>query len=248
MIFSLPLGAFWNPIRDFSRAGEDALQKGRVDEAARDYQKALEEEPQDPLLLHNLAVVLSQTTNGQRASSLFEKALSLAPASFKETILYHAGNHAFRRGDYETAIRQYTEALRLSPKSLDTKWNLELARLKLRENSGNQQQQQQQGAQNRKANASRQNESGGMNPTKGADPYDNPHDPRQGQGSPTGEPQKGQGGNQPGVTSRPSPNPSRLSQEEAEQLLQSLEDRQNRPLKTLPPQSSMPRGTRGRDW
>lgn len=248
VLFILPLNAFWNPIRDQSRKGLDAMQAGRHEESASCFEMAKDEDPEDPLLLHNAAVAVSKSSNASKAAALFEKALSLTPPGMKETILYHAGNHAFRQGDYQTAIQRFTEALRLKPDRQDTKWNLELARLKLRQNSGNQQQQQQQNGRNQRSNGSRQNESGGLAPTKGADPYDNPHDPRSGQGQPVGDPQKGPGGSQAGSTSRASSTGSRLSREQAEQILQSLEDHQKQPLKTLPPQSTMPRGNRGRDW
>lgn len=258
---SSPLWAFFNPIRDLSREALEAMKRGKYDRAVELYEKALKEDPADPVLRYNLGSAQSQKGDNDKARENLEKALATAPADLKPKVLYHLGNNAMRGESFEDAIKHYVETLRLAPDDRDAKWNLELARTRLREQSQKQQNRQNQQTQDKKSNANRHNESGGEKQTKGADRFDQPHDSRKpGQQSPQGSPQQGskggqgQGGTQEdkqrsggGVGQTPAGS-RRLTPEESEQLLQALQDKQNRTPRPFTPDQSMPNTPRGKDW
>jgi len=256
-----PLWAFFNPIRDQSREALEALKRGKFDRAVELFAKAFQEDPADPVLLYNLGSAQSLKGDFEKAKENLEKALAAAPPAFKPRVLYHLGNNAMRSESYEEAIKHYVEALRLAPEDRDAKWNLELARTKLREQSQKQQNRQNQQTQDKKSNGSRHNESGGERQTQGADRFDQPHDSRKpGQESPQASPQQGSKGGQ-GQGGKPEDKARsgggagqtpvgsrRLTQEESEQLLQALQDKQNRTPRPFTPDQAMPNTPRGKDW
>jgi len=86
----------------------------------------------DEVSLANKGKALYQEGKAEQSAQTFDEALDLAED--KAGHYYDKGNAAFQTGDFQSAIENYAEALKLDPRDEDAKANLELAIRKLKQN------------------------------------------------------------------------------------------------------------------
>jgi Ca-activated chloride channel homolog len=125
------------------KKGNEALKTGDTKSALDYYHDAETDLPESPELSYNLGGALYQQKGYEEAVSQFEKSLKTTDIKVEAAANFNLGNTYFRMGDYEKAIGSYENALKGNPKDMDAKFNLELARKKLKEQTKPQQQNQQ---------------------------------------------------------------------------------------------------------
>jgi cytochrome c-type biogenesis protein CcmH len=101
---------------DWTFLGRSAAALGRRDQAETAYLRAVNLAPDDAGLLTEAADVLLEARDARaaaRAESLLERARQADPAHLPAWL--SSGNAAFARGDVDSALKAWTQALRLAP-------------------------------------------------------------------------------------------------------------------------------------
>ena len=86
---------------------------GRIQEAIRDYHKALKYSPNAPSLHFNYGIVLAGMSDRVQALAHLNRAVELSPenADFR----YFLGSYLFNLQEYQLAVQHLTEAVKLKP-------------------------------------------------------------------------------------------------------------------------------------
>ncbi|HTP79308.1 MAG TPA: VWA domain-containing protein [Bacteroidota bacterium] len=163
LLLALTVTADGQTVHSLIKEGNRVYGKGRYDDAEVEYKKALEQNQKSPQAVFDLG-------NAQYKQQRFDEAIrqfqtSAAEGTSKEeksAALYNIGNSLYRAGKYPDCIQAYKQALRLNPDDEDARYNLEMAREKMKQqqqqkqqnkqNQQNQQQNQQQQQQNQPQN------------------------------------------------------------------------------------------------
>ncbi len=135
--------------------GNRLYEQEKYDEALVHYQDALVESPNNPYALFDVGNAQYRKNKFEEALKAFEKATTLEDPILRAQAYYNMGNTLYRLGKLPEAILAYKKSLELNPNDEDAKYNLEYVRAKLKQQSQKQQispqqqrkQQQQQGGQ-----------------------------------------------------------------------------------------------------
>jgi Ca-activated chloride channel family protein len=128
---------------------------GKFKEAAQEYEKLLERNPNDPKLHYNAGAAAYQAGDFEQAGRHFAAALASPDLDLQQRTYYNQGNSLFRSGEQQTeapkktdaweqAVKQYESALKLNPQDRDSQFNLEFVKKELEKLKQQQQQQQDQ--------------------------------------------------------------------------------------------------------
>ncbi|WP_456429621.1 tetratricopeptide repeat protein [Rhodocaloribacter sp.] len=217
------------------RAGNDLYRQERYAEAADAYRAGLAAAEGRPTgavrtgLFNNLGAALYRQGDFEHAAQAFEAATGTASADADYArAAYNAGNNAVRQEDLQAAVELYKKALLARPEDEDAKFNYEFAKRKLDEQRQNQDQQQQQQNQDQQ----QQNQ----------DQQQQNQDQQQQEQDQQSEDQQQQQQRQQQQT-----NPDELSQEEAERILQALENEEEQLLRQVQKMKARPRRVE-KDW
>jgi len=198
--------------------GNRHYKEGRLAEALEKYRRAATLDPASPALHYNIGNVLYRQGEFEKAYEQYRQAFSAREKELAQGARFNAGNTHFARKNWQEAIRSYQEALRLSSDDLDSKKNLELALLNMRE-----EQEKRQNQPDEQQDKPEQNES---DPPQRQDQKDDSKQPSPESAQPRPMDQKqGQAKDQ-------------LSREEAMRLLDAMKDQDKPPrdrLKVPPP-------------
>jgi len=123
--------------------GNALYDKGKYDDALQKYTRAQALLPNNPLLAYNVGDVLFKQKDYDKALESYRKASTASDKNLAQASFFNMGNCGFAKEDYVNAIEMYKQALNLNPDDAGAKFNLELARKKLKEQSKPQEQQQQ---------------------------------------------------------------------------------------------------------
>ncbi|MDE7153819.1 MAG: tetratricopeptide repeat protein [Muribaculaceae bacterium] len=156
-------------VRNYIKQGNKNYNDKRYSEAERDYQKALEIDPNSEVANFNLAsALLQQNSNGEQEdpNSPLNRAVRTLNNLTKtaqnpeivEKSYYNLGNIAYNGQNYSESIAMYKEVLRRNPANDKARENLRLAQKKLQEQQQNQQNQQQQQDQQQQQQDQQQNQ------------------------------------------------------------------------------------------
>jgi Ca-activated chloride channel homolog len=126
------------------REGNRLYEEGRFEDAHERYLEALRENPNSPLIRFNEGNALYQTEEFQSALDAYRQAAETGDASLKSQAWYNLGNALYRQQQLQESAEAYKEALRLDPGDGDAKHNLELALQQMQQQQQQQQQQDQQ--------------------------------------------------------------------------------------------------------
>ena len=129
-------------------AGNKLYKESKYAEAAARYREALSENPSSTVATYNLgltnlrlAAAPGVTDENKKkyiadGSKLLKSVESLgeAKANLASRAAYNLGNVAFNSEDYQTALQQYKQALRLNPNDNEARRNLRITQLKMQNN------------------------------------------------------------------------------------------------------------------
>ena len=214
-------------------AGNKAFEKGNFQEALDLYRQAETERPETPELYYNEANALVETGKYEEAVQKFTKALNTDDITLQARAYYNGGNGFFKKEDFRQAIEWYQKSLELNPNDMDAKYNLELARNRLREQMDRQpqdkQQQQQQQQQDQQKEEQKQEEQ-------------KPEEQKQDQPQQQQDQQQ-----QPQMDKQQQPDPNEMTEEDALRILRALDDAEKDNQKEQ--KRFKAQGTyRGKDW
>ncbi|MFB3787002.1 MAG: tetratricopeptide repeat protein, partial [bacterium] len=135
-----------NPLRDRVEEANKIYAEGKYEEAVQQYTDiAATYAPESPELHFNIGNAWFRAGDYEKAIAEYQKVAGAPDEKLEAKAHYGIGNACYRMEDYAKAIESYIQSLRLNPDDEDAKYNLELARRKLKEQidqNKNQQQQQ----------------------------------------------------------------------------------------------------------
>ncbi len=102
------------------------------------YQRAREELPKRPEPRYNSGNTQYRQRNFDEAQGQYEQALARAEVDLAQRSVFNIGNALYLTSQLYQAVESYREALRMEPDDLDAKYNLELALLRLAQQTGEQ--------------------------------------------------------------------------------------------------------------
>ena len=197
--------AAWGQKRDLRR-GNREFRKEQYDKADVSYRKGLLKDSTNVGARYNLANNLYRQGNFDEAAKQLDRtpADSIAKHAFAADYYFNQGNVAIAKQDWSKAVESYIRCLMLTPDDMAAKENYTYARKKLEEQQQNQNQNQD------------QNKNDDQNKDQNQD--QNQNQDQQNQQNDNGD--KGQDGQQP------QPQQVELSPQQAQQLLQAIQDKE----------------------
>ncbi len=209
------------------RKGNDLYQQKKYKEAAAAYQQALTKNPVFTPGIFNLGNALYQQKNFDASRKAMNAAAkNTTDKQVKGNASYNIGNTYMAEQKWEEAINAYKEALRLNPNDEAAKYNLSYARAMMKKNQGggdknnqdknkDQQNKDQNQKDNKEQNKDQQNkDQQNQDKEKQQDKKDQQQDQK--------DEQQDQNQQKNQDDQRPQPQPSKLSKEQADQLLDAL--------------------------
>ena len=235
---------------DDGRRGNAFYAEGQFDLAVESYERGLAGLSADasPLvrygLLNNLGSALLRSGDAKAAGEAFARALNSAPAPADVArTAYNAGNAAFAAQELEAALDQYRKSLLADPTNEDAKFNYEFVKRRLQQQQEQQQQQQgdQQNQDQQEQEQEDQEQQGEQEQEEGSQ---NPEQQEGGseqeqEGTPSEQEDQRQG--------QQEPSPTDLSEEQAEQILEALQNEEEQLLRQVQRPKSRPRRVE-KDW
>ena len=231
-----------------TREGNRLYEEGRFAEAHEKYLEALLEAPDSPIIRFNDGNALYRGENYEPALESFRAAVESGDPELAAAAWYNLGNTLYRQGALPESLEAFKQALRANPADADAKHNLERVLEQMQEQ---QQQDQQQGdGENEEENqdeSEQQPQDGEQNQDRQDEdqPQQDPNQDPQNQRNPEQNP--GQDPDEPEAEPREgTPPPGEMTREEAERLLDAIQEDQdevNRQPRT-PARGTRPR----RDW
>jgi Ca-activated chloride channel family protein len=123
-------------------AGNRLYEEGRYDEAHEQYLEALREAPDSPIAPFNDGNALYRTEELQRAMAAYTQASESEDPVVAAQAWYNLGNTLYRQQQLQPALEAYKEALRRNPADADAKHNLEVTLEQLQQQEQQEQEQQ----------------------------------------------------------------------------------------------------------
>lgn len=193
------------------REGNKLYAQEKFDEAFEKYKQSLEIDPVNQKAIYNQGNSLYKQDKWQEAGQNFELSSQMMEDSKQKASSFHnLGNAYFKQEQYQKSVEAYINALKLNPDDVDTKYNLILAKKKLEQQQGEGDNNQDNQDQNQDKDENQKN-----NEDKGEGKEDNK----------SGENKDEQGNEE---QEKPSPQPSKLSKEEVESILNSLKNEEGK--------------------
>ncbi len=252
MLVSVPVGA--EDFVDLVRQGNYAYRSNDYDKALEYYHRAETQLPESPELEYNMGAALHQRESYEEAVERYTRALNTQDIQQEARAHYNLGNTYFRMGEYQKAIESYQNTLEINPEDVDAKYNLELARRKLKEQLESQQQQPQQ--QQKQQQQDQQPQEQEQDQQQGQQPPDDQRqqeqqqqqqgDEEQEQQEQQTEPGEDQEKEQP--QDRPQTQEQEISREEARRILDALRDDEEQIQKQVQRRQVQSSGYSGKDW
>lgn len=208
------------------KQGNNSYQKGDYKTASADYLEALKKNPNNVTPLFNLGNSLYQQKQYDQSRKIMNAAAKSAPTKdSKSAVNYNIGNSYMAQQKWEDAIDAYKIALKNNPQDGDAKYNLSYAEQMLKK------QQQQGGGKNNKQdknqkNKDQQNKNGKNDQNKnGQNKGDQNKD---GQNKDQGKDGQNKDDQNKDQQNQSQGQPSKLSQQQADQLLNALQQEEKK--------------------
>ena len=211
LVVVVPLVAEAQAGRPQVQEGNRLYEEGRFEEAHQKYLEALAASPESPVIRFNDGNALYQGTDYQRAMEAYQGAIETGDPALASAAWYNLGNALYRAQELEQSLEAYKQALRMNPSDPDSKHNLERVLEQMQE----QEQQEQQDGEDGEEGDEQQDQE---NQQEEQDQQD------QDQEEGDQEDQQPQDQDQPEGEAEPQPRPGEMTAEEAERLLEAIEE------------------------
>lgn len=217
VLIAIPAGLNAQAERKFIRQGNRAFDNGKYPVAEISYRKALEKDTSSIPAGYNLGNALYKEKQYEAAASRYEAMVqSQQETGARAGQFYNLGNALYQAGKYKESIEAYKNALRQVPGDKDAKHNLQLAMNKLREQQNQQNQQDQNKDQGGKGDRKDQQQDAQNEQNQGQNENDEKQQNK-------GEGQQNENQNVKG----------QISRQDAERILQALENEEKDVLKKV---------------
>lgn len=217
-----------------ARKANDAFRSGNYETAAELYRKAIDENPDDARLHYNLGSALAKIGESEAAVQAFQTAKQLMDnPEDKARADYNAGTALSEAEMYEEALDFYRSAMRNNPGDPDTKHNYEMSVKKQQEQE---QEQQQDSSDNQDENEDEQEQEQNQDEQEQEQNQDQQNNQNE------GSPQDQEAGEQN------LPQPDEISREEAENILNALEQLERQILENRKKEAADPGSSNDKDW
>lgn len=242
-LFVQPGFSFADKASSYNKKGIKAYNNKQYDESVKQFTEALIQRPDSPQLQFNRGTALSLSGKKDEALSELHTAAGGFPAKdLSAAALFNAGNTLFTASDYQGALEEFKKAVKLDQTSRDIRYNLDLTARKLnreeqkkKEQQGgkqnenqdkNQDQQNQQNKDSKDKNNNQSNEQKNKNENRQKDQPQNQEEQKSDQQKSDYQP---------------------MTREEAERLLNAMNDEEKKTLSLRNKQLMKPTG-QGDDW
>jgi len=215
-----------------NKEGNALYEAKQYPEALKKYTEAQLEAPDSPQLHYNLGNVLFRQGEVEKAREEYRRALAAADATLNPRAIYNLGNTFLSQQQYKEAVDAYQRTLKLSPKDMDAKRNLELALLRMK-----QKQKPPSSGQNQKKDQQKQDQN--QNQPSPSDSQQQKGKQGQEQNQKEPDPQSSQGQR---------PDKGGLTKEEAERILSALQEDEKADLKKRLESTKDQQQTVEKDW
>jgi Ca-activated chloride channel homolog len=210
-----------------ARKANEAFKNGDYELAAQLYRQAIDQNPDDARLYFNLGNALAEAGYHEEAMSAFEQYRGMTePAEQQALADYNQGKILSDLEEYDEPISHFRDALRMNPNDEDARFNYELAQRKKQQQQEQEDQQQDSDSDDEDSESDEDQESD----------QDQQQDPSEQQ--PQDQPQ-----NQDGQ-----PEPQNMSREEAENILDALEQLEKDLLENREKEATDSRPQNDKDW
>jgi len=246
-----------DPVASRSAKAREHYDEGRYEEALRAYRDALVERPGSEPLHLNVGDALYELGDYEAAAGEFEQVTLAEDDGLAAEGYFNLGNSRYQLQDYPAAVEAYREALRRTPGDVDAKANLELALQMLQSPPPQQQPSDGEQQQDQDQDQSEQSDEQGQDQQQQQPAESDSEQPQEPPSTPQpqqdpgeeSEPQDSQSSEEQ-TEEDPAPLDSeddqRMDEEEAEQLLDTLGDREEEGQKRRFRMTR--RGSQERDW
>lgn len=225
-----------------ARKANEAYRNGDYETAVELYQQAIEQNPDDARLHFNLGSALAKLGESEQAAGAFETAKQLMDDPEQQAMAdYNAGTMFSEQEMYDEAVKYYRNALRNNPNDADAKHNYEMA---LRKQQEQEQEEQDSDDSDDEQNEDEQEQDQQQDQNENEDEQDQEEEQNQNEqdqqqdGSPEDEESDQQ----------QMPQPDEITQEEAENILNALEQLERDILENRNKEAEERRSSNDKDW
>lgn len=218
------LPPLWAPGPEANRKGNEAWKKGKYDEAAGEFARALDAMPAERMLTFNRGTALLGEKKGDEALSALISATADPRREVQAPAYYNAGNALFDGQKLDEALDAWKRAIRTDPTDENAKFNYELAKRKKK-------QQDQQKKDQKNDQKDDQKDKKDQDPKQDQEPKDQEQKQKDQQDNP--DQQQDQQEQKPD-DQQPPPKPqpaAQMSKEQAERLLDALKANEKEMIK-----------------
>lgn len=223
---------------DDARKANKAFENGNFEQAAELYRQAIDDDPDNAKLHFNLASTLYKLGRVEEAMQSYDRFENLSDSPVEQSFAsYNQGIILTEENKYEEAAEYFREALKKNPDDADARHNYELA-LQRQQQQNQQKQQNQDGQNDDQQNQDQQEQQQGNN--------DQNQNQNQEQQPPNNSQQNEQ--EEQDQQRQPKPQPTEMTPEEAQNILDALEQLERELLENMKKESSETQSTNEKDW
>lgn len=226
------------------REGNELYNELKFEEAEIAYKKALDKNPNYEKASYNLGNAIYQKDKNKEAVFQYDLAEKIAPDKMSKAEIFHNKGNAFmKEKQYDKAVDAYKNAMRNNSKDDETRYNLAMAQ-ELLKNQQNKDKKDNKDDKKDDKNKDQKDKEGGdkdkkddknKDQDKGKDKEDDKVDPKKEKDNQQDQDKK--------------PRPNELSPEQMEQLLEAMNNEENKTQKKLNAQKSRGRKIKNeKDW
>lgn len=218
-----------------ARKANEAFKNGDYELAVELYRQAIDQNPDNSRLYFNLGNALAEAGQTEEAMQVYEQFRSMTEASNQQALAdYNQGKLLSEQENYDEAISHFREALRKNPNDEDARFNYELAQ-RMKQQQEQQQQEQQQDSQS------------DQDDSEGEQEQEQENDQNQDENEQQDPSQQPQNQDQP-QNQEQLPESASMSQQEAENILDALEQLEKELLENREKEANVRRQQNDKDW